>query len=158
TNCDCVVATAATVANLPYLHVAAVSPVKPGARVMYPWEILSLLHKTTSVRWGGPCSAWFRSLTTLSNSSTTLVLTIRKPITFGDFFRFRLNYHCIAALNGTILDPEFGGPVRNTEYPRKEWVVVGYYLPHDRSKLESIQRINAEKYKSERLWSNPFRD
>jgi hypothetical protein len=156
TDCDCVVATAAIVANVPYSEAAAVSPVQPGARAMYPREIRSLLHKTTTIRWWGPCYAWFRSLTTLSNSSTTLVLSIRRPMTFRDFLRPRVNYHCIAVLRGMILDPELAGPMRNTDYARKDWTVVGYYSPWNRRALESIQRVNAAKWRSERVWSELF--
>ena len=155
TDCDCVIATAAVVSNLPYAEAARISPVKPGRRGLFPNETRCLLRKTTGVRWYGPRFAWFRNLARLASAPTIRVVAIRRPWTLKDLFTPNRRWHCIATRNGFIYDPEFDRPLRSSAYARIGWTVVGYYKPANHGKLETAQLLNAKKFgKTRRLWSD----
>jgi hypothetical protein len=155
TSCDCVIATAAIVANLPYAEAARVSPVQPGRRGLFSSETRSILFATTGVRWFGPRLAWFRGLSHFATMPSLRVIDIRRQKTLSELFKLGTISHCIATRNGIIFDPEFDNPISVADYPRLDWTVIGYYTPWNANKLETAQLINAKRFsRSDRLWSD----
>jgi hypothetical protein len=148
TSCDCVVATAATIANLDYAYAADRSPVPPGQRPMQPSEISELLQRTTGILWRGPCSAWWHRIEKFVDSPNMCVLSIRKRWSWP-----WKSYHCITVGHGKIYDPEFLSPLKLDEYQRRNWTIVKYFRPRDFSKLRAVQEHNEVNYRSTRLWN-----
>ncbi len=147
-NCDCVVATAATVANVDYPYAADRSPVVPGSRVMYPVEIGELLQRTTGIRWRGPCRLWWRSWKSFVDAPSSCVLAIRKKWSIP-----WKNCHCVTAGLGLVYDPEFPAAAPLIEYARRNWSILYYFRPHDFSELRQVQEHNGVEYRTTRIWN-----
>jgi hypothetical protein len=97
---DCVIATVAMVANLPYETVAERFPV--GRRSCGPWPrvVRGLLLETTGVPWNHPRYGWLRPIGRMANAEDLAVAVIRRP------WRWQ-TLHCVALQHGSIHDPEF---------------------------------------------------
>ena len=154
TPVDCVIATAAIVANLPFSEAAKASPVRPGTGRILPRGTRALLKATTGTRWWGPRLPWFRKLTYFANLPSVNVMMIRRQMLMSDRFRFGIEYHCIAVQNDVVFDPERQSPLHIEEYDRSDWAVVGYYMPWSKVTLQQTRNLNAKRFSpKERLWA-----
>lgn len=134
-ECDCVIATVASIANLPYETVAELSPRRPGKRGLYPREVRQLLKQATQIKWKVPRTVFFRRLRSLCDSKHGLVLFIRQP---GNALLQRITrktQHCIFVRGGNVFDPEYHNVVHVDEYERINWIPTVSFYPTDYRKL-----------------------
>lgn len=153
---DCVIATVATVANMPYKEVAKLAPVALEGRGLLPREVLELLQTTTNVRWRGPTRIFFRRLRSFCKAEYTVVLFIRKPHNIARLWTRPLQ-HCIAVRNGRVFDPRFSDPYSIDRYPNASWVPTIAFRPSNAHQLNAIQSRNAEQFCSDQVWGEIFR-
>lgn len=154
TSCDCGVAIAATVANIPYELAAQCSPVPAGKRPMFSREMLKLLNRATHVRWRGPCITWFHRFESLAESGHTLVLTIRRGRRFL-CWPWKMS-HYIAVRDGLVYDPEYAEPILFPAYARRDWSLLEYYCPRDPDRLLAVQKFNGSAQRQVRLGDRIF--
>ncbi len=150
---DCVIATVATIANMPYETVAELSPREPGEKGLYPHEVRKLLQNATQIKWRYPKTVFFRRLRTLCDSEETLVLFIRQP---GNALIQRITrkkQHCIFVRDGEVYDPEYNDAIVAYDYDRIQWIPTVAFYPVDSGKLREIQADNHTRYRKDRLWS-----
>jgi len=86
---DCVIATAAIVANVSYETAAAHSPVEPGKRGLHTREVVRVLKRVTGISWRSPEFGWFRPTSRFVAQPSPLVLGLRQP------WNWRREWHCI---------------------------------------------------------------
>ncbi len=133
TSCDCVIATAATVAQVDYEAAVAKSLVVPGARPMTPRELRWLLEAVTGVAWQRPAWGWRRTVEAWADTESTLVVVARRP------WHWR-TLHCVAVLQGWVYDPEFSGGRPVAFYDRRDWRVVQVYRPKKPEQLTLMRQ------------------
>ena len=150
---DCVIATVAAVANIPYDRVAALSPRVPGEKGLYPHEVRTILQDATSIRWRFPRTLYFRRFRTLCSSNAILILFIRQP---GNAFLQRITrkvQHCVFVRNELVYDPQCSDVVHADDYAKINWIPTVAFYPVNKTKLQKIQIRNYSLYRKERLWS-----
>lgn len=156
TTCDCVIATAAIVAHLPYQMAADLSPVTPGQRGLFPPEIRKLLKRTTHIDWRGPGLTWFRNVESFANFDGTIVLSIQEHRNLWSYMSKWATCHCIAVIDGVVYDPVFDNATTCSEYARRHWKVAGFYRPSDLRKLLKFQNDNLMAHRRTRIWDAIF--
>ena len=154
---DCVIATVAAIANMPYEAVAELSPRKPGKHGLYPLEVWKLLQNATQLKWKYPRTVFTR-LRKLCDSQYTLVLFIRQPGNALLQRIFRKTQHCIFVRRGMVFDPECNTAIHADNYDRLNWIPTIAFRARDNESLAKIQDDNFSKYREERLWSEMLSD
>ena len=150
---DCVIATVAAVANMPYESVAELAPRKPGKLGLYPREVRKLLQNATQIKWRFPRTVFFRRLRFLCDSEDTVILFIRPP---GNVLLQRITRktrHCIFVRGGHVFDPECNDAILAGDYDRIHWIPTTAFYPVDSRTLKEIQGDNRSRYRKERFWS-----
>lgn len=139
---DCVVATLATVAKLPY-HVAARNYLEylGQNRLANPFEIHGLLECVTGTAWTGPVFNFyfFRRLRHVDSDSALRVVLIRQPLRRRYHLHNRM-CHSILVDKGYIYDPELPGPVDLADYAYLNWRIAFEYEPVDPHRVRCIHR------------------
>lgn len=120
---DCVIATAAIVANVPYETAAAHNPVELSKRGLHAREVLRVLKHATGISWRSPEFGWFRPAFRFAETSSLLVLGVRQPWTW------RGEWHCIALNDGVVYDPSFKQSCPIEKYERRDWPVLFVFRP-----------------------------
>jgi hypothetical protein len=119
---DCVIATAAIVATVPYPVAAQHSSVQPGKRGLRPNEVLRLLRETTGVDWRISQFGWFGTPPRIAVTNEPVVLIVRQPWRYW-------RRHCIAMKDGWVYDPALSRPYLIHEYERRNWPVAAILRP-----------------------------
>jgi hypothetical protein len=153
THCDCVIATAALVANCPYGSAAEISPIPPGERAFRPREIQLLLTSVTGVKWRGPKRNWLGTLESFAKCDQIVVLLIRRKQPLLSITLTAGVAHCIALTGGMVYDPECEGPVHFKEYSRANWSILAFYSTRNMNGLRSVQEANQKAHREERIWN-----
>jgi hypothetical protein len=133
---DCVIATVAMVANLPYDAVAERAPVAIGSRGLWPHEVRRLLLEATGVPWNYPRYAWLRRIARIAIGEDLAVAVIRRPWRWGTL-------HCIGVQGGLIRDPELARGYRADEYPRCHWRTLVVLRPESAIRLMFVQHFRS---------------
>lgn len=152
TDCDCVVATVAMIANLPYRAVADLAPDTGKGKGLRAKETHRLLEVATGVRWRNPRLVYFRRLKSFCTTEDTLVLSVRQPQNLLVHLWKLPMRHCIAVREGQIYDPQFPHTHSIDSYPNAKWMPTIVYRPVDMGQLADIQRDNEERFRDDRLW------
>ena len=153
---DCVIATVAAIANIPYELAAESSPRKPGKKGLYPREVRKLLQNATQIKWKPPRLLFFRHLRSLCQSEYTLILFVRQPGNALLHSLLRKQQHCIFVKCGRVYDPEYSTAMSAENYPRIHWIPTFAFRPADLKQLQELQDINYARHNKERVWSEIF--
>lgn len=132
---DCVIATAAMIANVSYDTAAQRSPVPVGERGLYSSEILRILESVTGISWSGPQFALWHPIYRLKITNGPFVVVIRRPWKWNTL-------HCLAISNGCVHDPEYRCRQSMDEYPRRRWRVVAIYRPVVAERLMAVREYH----------------
>jgi len=135
---DCVIATAAMIADVSHDVAAERSPVPLGKRGLYPGEILRILESVTGVSWLGPQFAWWRPILRLSSANYPFAVVIRQP------WKWK-RAHCLAVYNGYVHDPGYPCGCSMNEYQRRQWRVVGVYRPVVAERLMAVRQYHGRQ-------------
>jgi hypothetical protein len=151
---DCVIATAAWVANVSYEEAAARSPVPVGSRGLRWNESCYLLESLTGTPWN-PSPSWWRRVSRLKTSDELCILITRKPWHLRTF-------HCIALEGKWVYDPAFAHPFTRREYLWKHWRVSLMFFPDSPEKLVDVRKNRLwEEFRaglrSSTVWEYPGR-
>ena len=130
---DCVIATAAWVANVDYDVAAARSPVPVGTRGLRYWETRRLLESLTGLRWR-VSRKLFRSVSRLPFTDRPSVIIAGQP------WHWRM--HCLGLEGQRVYDSAFPHAFRRSEYPLKHWRVLFVFRPFIPEQLDEHRRIN----------------
>ena len=133
---DCVIATVAMVANLPYEAVAERFPAGSNSRCPWPRVVRRLLLETTGVPWNHPRYGWLRPIRRIAAAEDLAVAVIRRP------WRWQ-TLHCVALQRGLIQDPEFARGFCSDEYPRRHWRTLLVFRPESAVRLLFVQHFRS---------------
>lgn len=126
---DCVVATVAIAAGLPYEKILDLRPRDSWRCGLYPNDVRYMLRMATN-----SCRRFYRPLSSISfvklcNKYDKLVLFIRPP---GNVFLQRIKgvlNHCIFVEHGWVFDPSFSSALRIDDYERIDWIPTMSLFP-----------------------------
>lgn len=153
---DCVIASAAIVANCTYRRAAELTAVWPGERPMYPREIRDLLRKLTRVRWLGPLPSLSGRIRSFCKPNRNYFVIIRRRRSFFTLSSKDALGHAVVVCDGRIYDPERPAPRLPTDYRRADWEVIAYYFPLNAHRLAETQDQNGREEPGNRLWDTVF--
>src|SRR5262245_32536042 len=134
TKCDCVVATTAIVAGLPYDHVAKLLPHKP-RRGLSTRQSLKLLKTATGMEWRDD-GQFFRRVERWANCDCPLVLIIKWP--------WKWWFHCIAVHRGWVYDPNHNEGCPIQFYDRRRWRAWFVLRPESPERLMGCGKLTAD--------------
>jgi hypothetical protein len=137
-SCDCVVATAAILANVPYEHAAALSPVVPGVRALKLVETRRFFETLTGISWNRPRYHWFTRLPSVTSECASFVAVIRPSL-------LTTKYHCIFVEDLIVYDPALHRPFPIDRYELRKWWIGFSMMPNDPGRLLAIQEFYGEK-------------
>lgn len=142
-SCDCVVATAAILANVSYEHAAAFSPIVPGKRGLKLVETRCLFETLTGISWNRPRFHWFTRLFSVTSECASFVAVIRPSI-------LTKKYHCIFVENLIVYDPGSHRPFPIDHYELRRWWIGFSMMPKDPGRLLAIQNFYGDASRSRR--------
>jgi len=132
---DCVVASAAMVANVTYEEALAHCPVKPWERGLSPQATLRLLKGLTGIAWQDPRFGWFRRVCSLPAQEQGQLAFVCTRLSLRAT-------HCIALQGEWVHDPELPRGFRARHYPRRRRRVFLVFRPATPASLAEVRRDN----------------
>lgn len=155
-GCDCVIASAAIVANCTYRRAAELTPASEEKRPLYAREIRDLLRKLTNVRWLGPLPSLSKRVRSFCKPNRNYFVIIRPSRSFVALPSKASVGHAVVVCDGRIYDPEQVAPKSPTDYSRADWEVIAYYVPWNARRLTETQDQNGREDTGNRLWDTVF--
>jgi hypothetical protein len=132
---DCVVATAAMIANVDYEDARSMVHVSITRRGLGAEETRKLLENLTRVKWRSRYG-WLRRLEDITlHPREPLMVWIRKPWHWQTL-------HAVAIFRDWVHDPSFGEGIPRNEYPSRHWRVVRVWQPKDVNTFAAVRLKN----------------
>ena len=135
--CDCVIATAAVIANVSYDRAAAFSPVVPGLRGLRLTESKNFFETVTGISWNSPKLHWFTRLSSVVSANASFVAVVRPTL-------LTLNYHCVYVQDRMVFDPELSRPFPIDRYTMRDWWIGFSMTAKAPLRLLAIQKFHSD--------------
>ncbi len=135
---DCSIACAAMIAEIPYEIALQRSPAICATKGALPLEVIVILEATTGVSWRNPKFGWYRPIAKLTPKEYPILVVIRQP------WKWR-TLHCVVVAGEFVHDPQAQGPIRISEYWRKQWRVIHTYHPTHPERLIAVRHFYQEQ-------------